>query len=184
MTGRARENHLGVLMALIRVMIRATDYRKWLRLNATPADLMKDPFGYDGQRISVYNVTAGVEEAEAVAAHYLTMVPSRLSLEIVSALRIEAQDLEDVEMVVDKTEGDTGITRVDTAHRDLIGDRDAFEALTQRIHAAIRRGEDRLRVVGPIQIKHQIEAFLGRNSDGVNDRGRDRGRMLLERSGV
>lgn len=65
---------------------------------------MKDPFGYDGQPISVYSVVSEIDEAKATAAHYLTMVPPRLSLEILSVLRIEPRDLEGLEMVVDEEE--------------------------------------------------------------------------------
>ena len=170
-------------MALIRVMIRATDYRKWLRLNTNASDLMKDPFGYDGQPISVYSVASEIDEAKATAAHYLTMVPPRLSLEILSVLRIEPRDLEGLEMVVSETEGATGIVHVDNMHRDLIGNGDAFRNLTERLMDAVRHGEDRLRVVGPIQIKHQIEEFIRLTHTDVSDHARDRCQMLLERSG-
>jgi hypothetical protein len=57
---------------------------------------MKHFFGSDGAPISVYRVTIGIEETKAVAAHYLTLAATRQSIKMVSALRIETKDYEDM----------------------------------------------------------------------------------------
>jgi hypothetical protein len=106
-------------MALIRVMVGENDHRKWARENSTAPELMKHIFGTDGLPISVYSVNAGIEEAKAVAAHYLTL--ARQSFKSVSALRIEPQDLAGLEIAVRETPGDTGIAEVDAKHRELMG---------------------------------------------------------------
>jgi hypothetical protein len=94
-------------MALIRVMVGESDHRKWTRENSTAPELMRHIFGTDGLPISVYSVTAGIEEAKAIAAHDLTL--ARQSFKNVSALRIELQDLVSLEIAVRETPGDTGI---------------------------------------------------------------------------
>jgi hypothetical protein len=138
---------------------------------------MRHIFGTDGLSISVYSVTAGIEEAKAIAAHYLTL--ARQSFKNVSALRIELQDLVSLEIAVRETPGDTGIAEIDAKHREVIGGQEGFASLTQRLLDAIRRGEDRVRIVGEIQLKHQVQEFLRLGSDAVTDRARRYCRKLL-----
>ena len=138
-------------MALIRVMVGESDHRKWMRPNSTALELMRHIFGTDGLRISVYSVTPGIEEARAIAAHYLTL--ARQSFKTVSALRIEPHDLGGLAIMTRETVGDTGISDVDTAHRELVGSNEEVLNLTQRLLDAIRRGEDRVRIVGELQLK-------------------------------
>jgi hypothetical protein len=164
-------------MALIRVMVGASDHRKWFREDWPASRLMAHFFGVDGSPVSVYEVTPGIEETKAVAGHYLTL--ARQHIEIVSALRIEPEDFDGLEMVIEGTPGDTGIGGVDVIHRDLIGDRVKFETMTQRLLDAIRRGEDRVRIVGELQLKHQLQEFLRLGNDGMNDRARRACRKLL-----
>jgi hypothetical protein len=164
-------------MELIRVMVGESDHRKWTRENSTAPELMKHIFGTDDLPISVYSVNAGIEEAKTVAAHYLTL--ARQSFKSVSALRIEPQDLAGLQIAVRETPGDTGIAEVDAKHRELMGDQEVFAGLTQRLHDAIRHGEDRVRMVGEIQLKHQVQEFLTLSGDAVNDRARRYCRKLL-----
>jgi hypothetical protein len=60
-------------MALIRVLASRSNYRKWLEKNLAPAERMQDAFGFDNKPVSVYSVTVGIDEAKAIAAHYLTL---------------------------------------------------------------------------------------------------------------
>ena len=138
---------------------------------------MRHIFGTDGLPISVYNVTPGIEEARAIAAHYLTL--ARQSFKSVSALRIEPQDLDGLAIIVQETVGDTGIAEVDAKHRELIGGNEGFADLTQRLLNAIRRGEDRVRILGELQLKHQVQEFLTLGSEVANDRARRYCRKLL-----
>jgi hypothetical protein len=157
-------------MALIRVVPKSNLHNSWLADKLyTPQELMKDPFGYDGMPISVFNVTIGVEETKAVAAHYLTMFPSRPHPQNVWILRMELHDLLALDIEVQESSGETGIADIDAKHRDLIGDQDKFKNLTQRLYDAIRCGEDRLRIVGPIQIMDQIQKFVAFNGDEISD---------------
>jgi hypothetical protein len=168
-------------MAMIRVMVGESDHRKWTRESSTAPELMKHIFGTDALPISVYRVNAGIEEAKAVAAHYLTL--ARQSFKSVSALRIELQDLTGLEIAVRETPGDTGIAEIDAKHCELMGGQEGFAGLTQRLLVAIRRGEDRVRIVGEIQLKHQVQEFLTLSDDVVNDRARRYCRKLLGCSG-
>jgi hypothetical protein len=61
---------MNVRTVLIRVMSNRNDHTKWLRPEQPVADLMKNPFGYAGEPISVYSIVVGSEEARASAAHY------------------------------------------------------------------------------------------------------------------
>jgi hypothetical protein len=164
-------------MALIRVMVGESDHRKWMRENSTAPELMRHIFGTDGLPISVYSVTPGIEEARAIAAHYLTL--ARQSFKNVSALRIEPQDLDGLAIIVQETAGDTGIAEVDAAHRELISGNEEVIDLTHRLLNAIRRGEDRVRMVGELQLRHHVQEFLTLGSDVVNDRARRYCRKLL-----
>jgi hypothetical protein len=169
-------------MALIRVMASDSDHRKWLRENANAAELMKHFLGSDGSPISVYRVGVDIEETKAVAAHYLTF-RDRQSIKMVSALRIEPRDYEDMGIPVQGTPGNTGVAAIDAAHRDLIGDQGKFETMTQHLLNVIRRGEDRIRMVWELQLKYQVQEFLMLSSDDVSDRAKMACRKLLGCSG-
>jgi hypothetical protein len=107
-------------MAMIRVMIGESDHRRWTRETSIAPELMRHIFGTDALPISVYRVDAGIEEAKAVAAHYLTL--ARQSFKNVSALRIEVHDLTGLQIAVRETPGDTGIAEIDARHCELLGD--------------------------------------------------------------
>jgi hypothetical protein len=49
--------------------------------------------------------------------------------------------------MVIETPGATEVAAIDAVHRDLVGDQVTFEAMTQRLLDAIRRGEDRVCLV-------------------------------------
>ena len=163
---------MNVRMVLIRVMSNRNDHTKWLRPGQPVADLMKNPFGYAGEPISVYSIVVGSEEARASAAHYLTL--NRSSYDTVWALRIERQDLAHIGIRIQETPGNTGVADIDAQHRDLIGDQEMFELLTGHLYDRIRHGEDRLRVVGHIQLKHQIQDFLNADSGILHEEARTR----------
>ena len=104
---------MGVLMALIRVVPKSNLHNSWLaEKRSTPQELMKEPFGYDGIPISVFNVTRGIEETKAVAAHYLTMFPSRPHPQNVWILRIELHDLLALDIEVQETTGETRVSKI------------------------------------------------------------------------
>lgn len=113
-------------MAMIRVMVGESDHRRWTRDNLIASELMRHIFGTDALTISVYRVNAGIEEAKAVAAHYLTL--ARQSFKSVSALRIELQDLTGLEIAVREAPGDTGIAKIDARHCELWGARKGSRA--------------------------------------------------------
>ena len=172
MPERINQTAVDVRMVLIRVMSNRNDHTKWLKPEQPVADLMKNPFGYAGEPISVYQVEVGSEETRAVAAHYLTL--NRSSYDTVWALRIELQDLDHIGMSIQETPGNTGVSDIDATHRDLLGEPRKFEHLTEHLYNRIRYGEDRLRVVGHIQLKHQIQDFLNAESGMVSEDARAR----------
>ena len=159
-------------MVFIRVMSETNAHTMWLKPDQTIPELMKKPFGHAGEPISVYRVAVGSEETRAIAAHYLTL--NRNSYQTVWALRIEPQDLDHIGMSIRETPGNTGVSDIDANHRDIIGDHGAFELLTAHLYDRIRHGEDRLRVVGHSQLKHQIQDFLNAESGIVSDDARVR----------
>jgi len=163
-------------MVFIRVMAETGAHTIWLKPEQTITDLMRKPFGSAGEPISVYRVVVGSEETRAIAAHYLTL--NRPSYQTVWALRIELQDLNNIGMSIRETRGDTGVADIDTRHHDIIGDQGTFELLTTHLYDRIRHGEDRLRVVGHIQLKHQIQDFLNAESGIVSEDARARCRRL------
>lgn len=172
MPERINQTAVDVRMVLIRVMSNRNDHTKWLKPEQSVADLMKNPFGYAGEPISVYQVGVGSEETRAVAAHYLTL--NRPSYDTIWALRIELQDLEHIGMSIQATPGNTGVSDIDTRHRDLLGEQGKFALLTEHLYNRIRHGEDRLRVVGHVQLKHQIQDFLNAESGMVSEDARAR----------
>src|SRR2546428_8590694 len=172
MPERIYQATMDVRLVLIRVMSNRNDHTKWLRPDQPIADLMKNPFGYAGEPISVYRVAVGSEETRVIAAHYLTL--NRSSYDTVWALRIELQDLDHIDMRVQATPGSTGVADIDAQHRDIIGDQRQFELLTEYLYDRIRHGEDRLRVVGHIQLKHQIQDFLNAESGILSEDARTR----------
>ena len=178
MLERIYQDDMEMRMVLIRVMATERGHQKWLALESTILNLMEGPFGYDGRPISVYSTIIGSEETRAIAAHYLTL--SRSTYHTVWALRIEQSDLDNIGMRIRETPGDTGVFDIDTKHRDIIGDRETFELLTAHLYDRIRHGEDRLRVVGPIQLKHQIQDFLNADSGIVSEGASARCRQLLQ----
>ena len=162
----------------IRVMSEPSAHTIWLKPEQTIPELMKKPFGYASDPISVYRVVVGSEETRAIAAHYLTL--NRNSYQTVWALRIESQDLDHIGMSIRESPGNTGISDIDAKHCDIIGVQREFELLTQHIYDRIRHGEDRLRVVGHIQLKHQIQDFLNAGSGIVSEDARVRCLRLLQ----
>ena len=169
-------------MALIRVVPKGL-HTNWLKINPiTASELTKDPIGYDGGPVSVFDVTTETEEARAAAAHYLTL--KRNNFVVVSVLRIEPSDLGDLQIGKRKTDGETGIASIDARHRDLNGFRDQFEILMQRIHRALSSGEDRLRIVGPIQVKYQLQQFLQLDNTAVSPLAKKYCRRLIDDNNV
>ena len=167
MPERIDQTTMDVRMVLIRVMSNRNDHTKWLRPEQPVTDLMRNPFGYAGEPISVYSVVVGSQETRAIAAHYLTL--NRSSYDTVWALRIELQDLEHIGMSIQETPGSTGVSDIDSKHRDLIGNQRMFELLTEHLYDRIRHGEDRLRVVGHTQLQHQIQDFLHAESGVLSE---------------
>ena len=69
MPERIYQATMDMRMVLIRVMSNRNDHTKWLRPEQSVTDLMKNPFGYAGEPISVYEVVVGSQETRAIAAH-------------------------------------------------------------------------------------------------------------------
>lgn len=172
MSERIHQAATDMRMVLIRVMSNRNDHNKWLKPEQSITELMKNPFGYAGEPISVYQVEVGRQETRAIAAHYLTL--NRSSYDTVWALRIERQDLAHIGMTIQETPGNTGVADIDAQHRDLIGDQRQFELLTAHLYTSICHGEDRLRVVGAMQLKHQIQNLLHAESGILNTDARTR----------
>jgi hypothetical protein len=165
-------------MAFIRVMCDSGDLNRWLKGDLAAAELMKHIAGNDESILSVYNVMTAIEETKAIAAHYLVLA-ARQSFTTISALRIEPRDINDLEILVEETEGKTGVTEIDAKHRNLIGNKDKFEALFQRLYDALRHGEDCIRVIGKIQLTYHVREFLNLSSDAISDRAKNQCRRLL-----
>lgn len=145
-------------MVLIRVLIKLSSYKQWFKEDIEPEERIKDTFGFDESPVSVYKVLKGIDETRACAAHYLTY--KRNHITNIYVLRMESNELHDHGITVNKTDGETGVAEIDAKHHDLIGTKRQFEDLAQHLHEAIRHGEDRLRTLESIQIRHQMLQFL------------------------
>jgi hypothetical protein len=152
-------------------------YSLWMEETSSILEMMKGPFGLDGKPVSVFEVTRGVDETKALAAYYLSL--NRNSVKLIWAIRIEPQDLENIGVRVERSDGGTEVAEIDAKHHDLKGDREAFEALTERIHDALRQGDDRIRLLGKMQITYQLREFLKLGPEGISDDGRSHIQRIL-----
>jgi hypothetical protein len=109
---------------------------------------------------STYLVESDVDEALAVAAHQLTYPSQKVDSQY--ALRIRFPDVEEIGISVSRQHlGETGVVKVDFAHRDLVGDKDSIKRLTSLIRERAHWGEDRIRRFN----KSQLQVMLGRILD-------------------
>jgi hypothetical protein len=123
-------------------------------------------FRADDREHSTYLVESDVDEALAVAAHQLTNPSQKLDSQY--ALRIRFMDAEEMGITVSRQHlGETGIVKVDFAHRDLVGDKDRIERLTSLIREKALWGEDRIRRFN----RFQLQVMIGRILDlGIEER--------------
>jgi hypothetical protein len=166
-------------MALVRGRPTERGYSLWMEETPSILELMKAPFDLEKGPISVFEVTRGTDEAKALAAYYLAL--NRPFIKPIWAIRIESQDLENIGIVVEESPGDTGVKAIDAKHRDLQGNGEAFAALTERIYNALRQGDDRIRLLGKMQITYQLQEFLHLSSDGITDEAKVRAQQALRR---
>jgi hypothetical protein len=166
-------------MAFIRVMCGSgnSDYNKWVMGDHTANQLMHYIIGDDFSP-SVYQVETEIEEARAMAAHYL-LLTARPALTTISALRIKHHEITDLQIEIERQEGTTHIRDIDAKHYNLHGTRAKFEALFRTLYEAVRRGEDRVRVLGKSQLTYQLQEFLKLNSDSIDEPTKRRCERLL-----
>jgi hypothetical protein len=115
---------------------------------------------------STYLVESDVDEALAVAAHQLTNASQKLDPQY--ALRIRFTDVEVIGIAVSRHHlGETGVVKVDYAHRDPVGDKERIKHLTSLLRERILWGEDRIRRFSKVQ----LQGMLGRIVDlGIEER--------------
>jgi hypothetical protein len=127
--------------------------KEWLEGVAVKYDDLAKIFDLAEKEQSVWEAHHPDEEIVMLAAYLL----ARGSLgDAWTVLRIREEDLSAVGVELsNQALGTTGVPWADYRHRDLIGSRDNFVALTQHIcEVPIRRyGQDRLRRIGSIQLK-------------------------------
>jgi hypothetical protein len=107
---------------------------------------------------SVFRAADATEEAEAIAAHFLTLRFNDRIKEC-AAIRIYSTDLLDLPIRVSSAGeegGSTGVSAVDARHHDLSGDADSIKCLAGRILHDRDRGGDRIRVLGEHQMACQL----------------------------
>jgi len=116
-------------MAFIRVMCGSgnSDYNKWIMGDQTANQLMHYIIG-DEFSPSVYQVETEIEEARAMAAHYL-LLTARPALTTIFVLRIKHSEITALEIGVEQQEGMTHISDIDARHYNIHGTREKFEAL-------------------------------------------------------
>ncbi len=133
-----------------------------LNYELDPQAMASQCFDLDRPEQSVYQSMSDIEEARAVAAHFLTLT-ERNQFEPRVAIRIYRKELEQCSIglsVVGEVPGTTGYTPVDRMHFDLRGDRDSFQRLAKLIVNDFVAGGDRFRHVGTYQLSRFIQGFL------------------------
>ncbi|SRR6266404_4744697 len=120
-------------------------------------------FGIDRQaldtdivKVSVFECSTDVEEAEAAAAHRLTRHSSILAY---CGARIFQADVSAWAIDVSQTDGTTGVKCADDRHRNLQGSKSAFRDLVRSLLEKVMSGEDRVRRIHKSQMRHQVERF-------------------------
>jgi hypothetical protein len=111
----------------------------WFDANGAVA-VAKTSWDESVQRQSVYRVRSAQEEAQAIAAHYLTLGRSNLSP--VFGLRVSRILARQHGLVVETSAGQTGVRNIDDLHRDLLGPPESFKSLSEALHASMCKGED------------------------------------------
>ncbi len=113
---------------------------------------------------SVFRAQNPIEEAEAIAAHFLTL-HGNSNIEDGAAIRVFPEDLIDLQIRVSsdgERGGSTGVGLVDARHHDLSGSQDSLKKLTERILHDHYRGGDRIRIL----VEHQMACQLIRARKG------------------
>ena len=144
------------LPAYVRVLTGAPS--KWF---ADPPDLealARVAFDLEDTAHSVYRVWSSAQEALAVAAHSLTF--KRSNIQPAWSLRIHRTDLESLDCGVEQVPGETGVLFADTLHRDLRLPNNGPQEVVKRILGALRDGEDRIRKVDDLPIRHLMSGFM------------------------
>jgi hypothetical protein len=110
----------------------------------------------------VYRSANEIEEAQAIATHFLTLT-ERNSLEPRVAIRIYSGELQECGIglsAAGEVPGTTGYAPVDQRHFDLKGQPQSFQRLTSLIVADFEVGGDRMRHLGKYQLYRLLKDFL------------------------
>jgi hypothetical protein len=142
-------------------------WRELISKYLTAEEFSSRYFGLEDPEQSVFRAENPFEEAEAIAAHFLSLHGNAIVKEGV-AIRIYPADIFDLPIQVSargEIAGSTGINSVDARHHDLAANEDSLKKLSERILRDHYLGGDRIRVVG----NHQMVCQLVRAVDGENN---------------
>jgi len=168
-------------MKYVRIISTGTA-SKWVERNP-PIDSVADlTFGSSkaANNPSLYRAFTEIEEVRVTSAHLLAGLDS---LEAKCVLRLDDSDIQASGLRVDEAHlGKTGIISIDFAHCEIPWKRDKVRALVARIVDRLRRGEDRIRRIGPLQLEHQLKSFHGLPPAELTPYGKRRCCELLKTS--
>ena len=118
---------------------------------------MKEAFADGHDDISVYEVASDIEEADVAAAIWVVRGAPKDPIHL---LRIPVEDMQTVSLQVVHSHGETGLDRIDSAHRDIKGDSERFAALGQKLVARSCDGRDIVRTVSGRGLSQRLADFL------------------------
>lgn len=130
---------------------------------------------------SVYRADNEFQEAQAVAAHLLT-VRSRNNIESMVAIRIYNDDISQCGLSLSlpgTVPGETGYAPVDARHFDLRGNQECAKRLIELIVEDFSAGGDRIRHVGAYQLYRALKGFCN-NETNLAPKALDRCKALTD----
>ena len=154
----------------------------WEDAKKPAIDLAGNTFSKTAEKVSVYRVSSAVEEALVIAALQLTkkQTPPRQ----IMALRFYRCEIRGSGITIAKCDGKTGVAKVDRAHRDLVGDKDKYEALAKTVLDRQLEGHDRVRRMQWNRLKKQfITLSLAADSD-ISTIARERCKQCIDKMGA
>jgi hypothetical protein len=127
---------------------------------------------------SVFRAANDSEALENVAAFFQN---NPRTVEKAYAIKIQLEDCKVAGIILQDSLGNTGVTRVDARHTDLLGTSGQFRKLVKHLIERIWEGEGRLCIFAAHALLGEL-AVLSRVTTGIDDAARVRCEQVLAKS--
>jgi len=97
------------------------------------------------------------------------------------AIRFFSYELKNVGLNLTKSRGATGISFVDSEHRDLSGDSTSYTKLTEIILTKQLEGHDRVRRMGKKRLLYQFKLFLENNAGAISPFAEEQCKLYIKK---